>query len=450
MRWFVSLAGRANGPWEEADVIKMASARQIDHVQGESGGPWLPLSQSPFAAYAAPQGRAVAPAVQASKPSLSGAQWMFILGSCALPFIAIAAKWAGIAASVGLIAFSIHRYRNGRRSLMDIAWDRPRGLATMVGTVMLGLLTSFCGSTGVMAGRAEEAKKEQAAKAEPDLLKKKADDRKALEAQLPTKVKGWRGRLGALAATGDKEGPEAARLAAATIVNETETHRKMMGSPEPAPLTAVHDDAGAQTAFFTAWRDLVESMKATTRSVELGKASSQKARWLAADDAYASALQELDKIHATDAKIAERLPSGFKYAAVRAEVEQLKKGIAGLVNAERKRLEREQALARAKEERERAAAKAKEEKEAAYAAICGEKPMVSSWDGEVIGLESALKDTAHDPDSIDVEKCTNPILTTGSCWRVTCDVRGKNAFGAMIRQRRTFSYSKALGFQEAQ
>lgn len=451
MRWHVSLAGRASGPWEEADVVRMAAAGQLDHVQGENGGPWLPLAQSPFAAYVAAQPSAQPRTATAqSGSSLSGAQWMFIIGAMVLPLVAMLTTWVGIALGIGLVAFTIHRYRNGQRSLIDIAWKRQRGLATAAFTVILGLFTSFCGSTGVLASRAEAVKKERAAEAEQALLKKKADERKALEIQLPTKVTAWRERLAALPATADKEGPEAARLAAATITNEIDTHAQIMGSPKPAPLTSVQDDAGTQAAFYAAWAELGESMKATTRSVDLGKANGQKARWLAADDAYASAIQELDKIQATDTKVAERLPRGFNAAAVRTEVEQLRKAIAGPVNAERKRVEREQALVRAKAEREQAAAKAKEEKEAAYAAICGEKPTISSWDGEVIGLERALKETAHDPDSIDVEKCTNPILTTGSCWLVTCNVRGKNAFGAMILQRRTFSYSKALGFQEAE
>jgi hypothetical protein len=121
-----------------------------------------------------------------------------------------------------------------------------------------------------------------------------------------------------------------------------------------------------------------------------------------------------------------------------------------MVGAQRKQLEPEQAIARTKDERAQAAAKAKEDKAAVYAALCGEKPSISSWDGEVIGLERALKETANDPDSIDVEKCTNPVLTTENCWLVTCNVRGKNGFGALILQRHTFAYSKALGFQEAQ
>jgi hypothetical protein len=82
---------------------------------------------------------------------------------------------------------------------MDIAWGRPRALATTVATVMLALLTGFCGSSKVMTDRALVAKNEETvksdqaalvvkAKAEQAAPVVKADERKALEVQPPTKV----------------------------------------------------------------------------------------------------------------------------------------------------------------------------------------------------------------------------------------------------------------------
>jgi hypothetical protein len=136
--------------------------------------------------------------------------------------------------------------------------------------------------------------------------------------------------------------------------------------------------------------------------------------------------------------VSAHLPVTFKPSEERATLEQLRKSIAPRVSAERKRLEREEAQR-----------KAKADKEAAYAVLCGDKPLVSAWDGEVPGLEQALRETANDPDSIDVEKCTEPQLTTDNCWAITCNVRGKNAFGGLILLRKTYYYSKALGFQEA-
>jgi hypothetical protein len=82
-----------------------------------------------------------------------------------------------------------------------------------------------------------------------------------------------------------------------------------------------------------------------------------------------------------------------------------------------------------------------------YEELCGERPALSAWDGEVIGLERHIKETANDPDSIDVEKCTPPRMTDKRCWVSTCNVRGKNAFGALILLRKTYSFSK-LGIEE--
>lgn len=82
-----------------------------------------------------------------------------------------------------------------------------------------------------------------------------------------------------------------------------------------------------------------------------------------------------------------------------------------------------------------------------YEKACGDKPRLSPWDGEVVGLEDHLKETANDPSSIDVEKCTIPVMTEKHCWVSSCNVRGKNAFGALILLRKTYSFS-TLGIEE--
>ncbi|HJQ40639.1 MAG TPA: hypothetical protein VKB93_26135 [Thermoanaerobaculia bacterium] len=96
----------------------------------------------------------------------------------------------------------------------------------------------------------------------------------------------------------------------------------------------------------------------------------------------------------------------------------------------------------------RAEKQRKQEREAqALLAICGEKPVIGSWDGGIYQIESALKKVAHDPSSIDVENCTEPLLYRDSCWVTTCNVRGKNAFGALVLDRKRFSISN-LGVEE--
>lgn len=74
----------------------------------------------------------------------------------------------------------------------------------------------------------------------------------------------------------------------------------------------------------------------------------------------------------------------------------------------------------------------------AYAVRCGEAPTPSAWDGGIYQVEHAVARGAHDPDSIDVTGCTQPVLTAKQCWQVRCEVRGKNAFGAKVRNVGTF------------
>jgi hypothetical protein len=73
-----------------------------------------------------------------------------------------------------------------------------------------------------------------------------------------------------------------------------------------------------------------------------------------------------------------------------------------------------------------------------YMLSCGNQPTLSGWDGGNSEAESLVKQTAHDPDSIDVEHCTVPELTSARCWRFTCNVRGKNMFGALVLNEKTF------------
>lgn len=112
--------------------------------------------------------------------------------------------------------------------------------------------------------------------------------------------------------------------------------------------------------------------------------------------------------------------------ATRKKTDRLLKQIAPMVKKERARVEREK--------REAATLEAK----------CGRSPARSGWDGEVVGTESYVARTAHDPDSIDVENCTTPTLTKRHCWLTTCDVRGKNAFGAMVLTRMRFSIAHSV------
>lgn len=54
MRWYVSRNNETSGPFTEEDILQWGQTGQIlpgMHVQAETGGPWMPVEQSPFAAF---------------------------------------------------------------------------------------------------------------------------------------------------------------------------------------------------------------------------------------------------------------------------------------------------------------------------------------------------------------------------------------------------------------
>jgi hypothetical protein len=92
------------------------------------------------------------------------------------------------------------------------------------------------------------------------------------------------------------------------------------------------------------------------------------------------------------------------------------------------------------EQREKARAERKkdEQERAARLAMFGEPPKQSAWDGSYYEVERYLKKVANDPDSIDIDECTG-VYQTEKGWLVGCDYRGRNAFGALIRQSNWFT-----------
>ena len=100
--------------------------------------------------------------------------------------------------------------------------------------------------------------------------------------------------------------------------------------------------------------------------------------------------------------------------------------------------------AQARADKAAAAEKARSDKAAAETAalmqVCGEKPVIGAWDGELSAVNRYVQAVVSDPD-VDVENCTQPVLTD-HCWRSSCEVIGKNVFNATVRQRQTFLIAK--------
>mgnify|MGYP000212043689 CR=1 FL=1 len=68
----------------------------------------------------------------------------------------------------------------------------------------------------------------------------------------------------------------------------------------------------------------------------------------------------------------------------------------------------------------------------------GKQPVKDSWNGGYREVEKYLKFSAHDPDSIEFDNCSSVYhITTG--WLVRCTYRGKNTFGALVRNTNWFT-----------
>ena len=285
----------------------------------------------------------------------------------------------------------------------------------------------------MLGTRAAAEQRRREAEAVEQAAKQKAQQRAALEKELPAKIRTWREKLKNAQVTAEKGDPAEGHRQSEGVGKEMDDARVALGDPEPAELATAAKDAKKQADHLKAHSDLLAGVAAIDGNITKGKEHAKNREWLEADKAYDAALDLVRVMEKAPDQAKSYLPKDFDAAKKRAEAEKQKRAIAGPVATEKKRLQ--------KEEEKRKEAEA-------YAALCGPAPGIGAWDGEVIGLESALKKTAHDPDSIDVENCTSPVLTGKVCWVFVCDVRGKNMFGANVLQRKKFAYSKALGFED--
>lgn len=86
--------------------------------------------------------------------------------------------------------------------------------------------------------------------------------------------------------------------------------------------------------------------------------------------------------------------------------------------------------------------------EAAELARFGPAPTLSAWDGGSRGVQRYLERVARDPESVEVENCTQPIrsdLASAATdtdlpdgWVTVCEWAARNGFGGMNRTRNTF------------
>lgn len=107
--------------------------------------------------------------------------------------------------------------------------------------------------------------------------------------------------------------------------------------------------------------------------------------------------------------------------------------------------ERLEAL-RAKERAEQAR---KEEESRQRIVRFGAQPEQRPWNKSYRVIEEFLESTAHDPDSIEIDACTE-VFYTENGWLVGCKYRGRNSFGAKILKFNwfTIAHRKVVAMHE--
>lgn len=440
MKWLIKVDDKTLGPVEENAALELLRAHPTAQVRGEGGGAWMEIADSPFANHFTPM-----TSVSRNKPAApsGGVPTKYKLAILAVVLLFLWAMasnngWIGIVMGVGLCAWTVQRHRKGDRSLLSLALNREHGLVMTGATGLIALSFAVVGINGLISTR-EREKAAEVAHAAAQQRQEAFDARQAqLRTDLPNKVTAWRDALTRASNVSDST-PASLQSAVAliqTMTSEMADASKLLGAPSQE-MQALQAEGNQQLALLEARAKLPSTISDVATAITDGKAAAQKRAWLQADTTYDEALTKLSAIESQGPALSKYLPPDFSVSAQRAEITKLKAAIATPVGQEKKRVERE--------EKKRLEA---EQKQAAYAAVCGEAPLHGGFDGEVAGLESTIARTAHDPDSIDVENCTKPQLTTDNCWQFTCDVRGKNAFGALILNRNTYYYSKMLGFSE--
>lgn len=74
----------------------------------------------------------------------------------------------------------------------------------------------------------------------------------------------------------------------------------------------------------------------------------------------------------------------------------------------------------------------------------GDPPTPDGWSGGFLEVNRYLERTAHDPDSIDIVSCSEVYHNNTYGWLVRCTYRGKNGFGAVVRNTNWFSIYKGI------
>lgn len=407
-----------------------------DHARQLGGTFICPRCSTPnmIAAAAVPVASAVA---TKSAKETDYRKWVLIGLGVVLIAVADGTPGTGIVIGLGLIGWSIASFKRGVRSLPALFYPALKGstLAALgvfvFGVVLIGAAGNSLARQAVQREAAEQAERSAQERRDREAAEKRVEENRiaaesaARDARLraeagPLSVAFNRSLDGVQASIAGSEWRQAQEQLDA-LAPQADSFKAL--TPIPTEYHGVLERFAEMQAKVSPIAPVAERLanarKLSARAEQLTTGTKDGATWSQAKSLWLEALGAVEAVESSAPPV-RALFSG--------ELPTLRRSIeASLKKAGRYADPYERELA------ERAAMKA----------LCGDPPVGcgEGWDGECIGTESAFKKVAHDPDSVDVENCSPPVLTEKHCWISECTVRAKNAFGAKVVDTHTFSFS---------
>jgi hypothetical protein len=319
--------------------------------------------------------------------------------------------------------------------------DRPSGIRMLVSShtaiVVIAIGIIFFGSAFGWE-RASKLAAERNAAAEL-LRDQQANRKRALEAEQARKADVIRGAPAAAA----KLQTEIANLRAAVeleqwssipshasrVGNLARPYLGLQGLPS-AMTTALVQAAqtGASVEPIIRARAAVDDAQ---RQITNGTAHQSRSDFVEASDAFTDASAKLFALRGESARYApERARLLGESAAAERKVH---------ARAQQQQKQRDREAARSA--RDAAKAQQASQLRTLQATACGPEPQRSPWNEVYTAVESYLEEKANDPDSVDVSRCGQALLTD-NCWVTRCTYRAKNAFGALVLEARDFNIAR--------
>ena len=378
-------------------------------------------------------------AATAAKPAKSTdyRKWILIGLGAVLFTVADSTPAAGIIIGISLIGWSIASFKRGVRSLPALIYPAlkgsvPAALGTLgFGALLIGAAINSLAARAAQREAAEQAERNAQERRDREAAEKLAEDQR-VAAEAATRDIRLRAEAGPVSAAFNKSLDD---VQASIAASDWQAAQKQLNAlapqadafkaltPTPTEYHGVLERYAKMQAQVSPLAPLAAKLanarELSARANQLTSGTKDGETWSQAKSLWLEALQDVEAIESSDPSVRAQVSEGLP--ALRRSIE------ASLKKARRYADPYERELAEL----------------AALKVLCGDAPVGcgGGWDGECIGAKSAFKRIAHDPDSVDVENCSTPVLTRKHCWVSECTVRAKNAFGGKTAKTHTFSFS---------